>query len=221
MRVVGYVRVSTEEQADSRAGLDAQRAAIAAEAQRRGWTLVDVIEDAGYSAKDLRRPGIRVALEAMASGHADVLIVAKLDRLSRSLVDFAGLMATAQRQGWACLALDTPADPTTPMGEAMVSIMATFAQLERRLIGQRTRDGLAAKRAAGVRLGRRSELPVTVVSRIVRERAEGRSLRAIAEHLNADSVATGQGGKRWYASSVRAALSAAERNGASTPVQTV
>ncbi len=70
VRAVGYARVSTAEQADSGAGMDAQRHAIRGEAQRRGWSLEDVVEDAGYSAKDLRRPGIGVVLERMASGEA-------------------------------------------------------------------------------------------------------------------------------------------------------
>lgn len=206
MRVIAYVRVSTEEQADSRAGLDAQRAAIQSAAAEHGWEVVSVIEDAGCSAKTTRRPGLQKALEALSAGQADVLVVSKLDRLSRSLLDFAAIMDLAQRQGWACIALDTPADPTTPMGEAMVSIMATFAQLERRLIGQRTRDGLAAKRAEGVRLGRPSKIPNGTRDRITADRAAGLSLRAIADALNADGIDTGQGGKCWYASSVRAVL---------------
>ena len=65
MRVLGYVRVSTDEQSDSGAGLEAQRRAIAAECKRRGWQLVEVIEDAGFSAKDLKRPGIQAALRAL------------------------------------------------------------------------------------------------------------------------------------------------------------
>src|SRR5262245_60092592 len=88
LRVVGYLRVSTVEQATNGAGLDAQRATIAAEAERRGWS-VRWIEDRGYSAKDLRRPGIRDVLSLLEAGEADALVVAKLDRLSRSLVDFS------------------------------------------------------------------------------------------------------------------------------------
>lgn len=95
--------------------------------------------------------------------------------------------------GWAVVALDVNVDTTTPSGEMVAGVTAVVAQYERRLIGQRTRDGLAIKRAHGVRLGRRSELPRQVVSRIVQERAEGRSLRAIADELNRTSVPTGQG----------------------------
>src|SRR6516165_9307386 len=117
MRVIGYVRVSTEEQAMSGAGLQAQRAAIAREARRRGWELVETIEDRGYSAKDLRRPGVQEALRALEAGEAKALVVAKLDRLSRSMLDFASLMATAQKQHWALVALDVAVDTSTPAGE--------------------------------------------------------------------------------------------------------
>src|SRR5436190_24324608 len=154
MRVLGYVRVSTEEQAVSRAGLEAQRTAIIAECKRRGWQLVSILEDAGYSAKDLKRPAIKAALEMLRSGDAGGLVVAKLDRLSRSMLDFTAIMAKAQKQGWALVALDCAVDTTSPAGEAMTHVLATFAQFERRLIGQRTREALAAKREQGVRLGR-------------------------------------------------------------------
>ena len=120
---------------------------------------MDVIEDAGYSAKDLKRPGVRIALEILQAGGADALVVAKLDRLSRSMLDFAGIMAAAQKQGWGLIALDCAVDTTTPAGEAMANVLATFAQFERRLISQRTKDALAAKRAQGVRLGRPRQLP--------------------------------------------------------------
>jgi DNA invertase Pin-like site-specific DNA recombinase len=206
MRALGYARVSTAEQADSGAGMDAQRHAIGGEAQRRGWSLKDIVEDAGYSAKDLRRPGIGAVLEQMANGEADVLVVSKLDRLSRSLIDFAQTMATAQRQGWALVALDLGVDTATPGGEMMANVLASFAQYERRIIGQRTRDGLAAKKAAGVKLGRRSTLPLEVVERIVAAHEAGDSLAATARSLEAYGVPTGQGGARWYPASVRAVL---------------
>jgi len=209
MRVVGYTRVSTEEQADSRAGLDAQRAAILAECERHGWTLVRVIEDGGYSAKDLKRPGVRAALDTLQRGDADALVVSKLDRLSRSMIDFSSIMQAAQRQSWGLVALDVNVDTTTPAGEAMANVLATFAQFERRLIGQRTRDALAVKREQGVRLGRPRSLPVEVVERVVREREAGRSLRSIAQGLDADAVPTAQGGKAWHASTVSAVLRSA------------
>jgi DNA invertase Pin-like site-specific DNA recombinase len=128
MRAVAYVRVSTAEQRDSRAGLAAQREAIARECHRRGWRVVETIEDAGYSARDLRRPGITAALEMLERGQADGLVVAKLDRLSRSMIDFTAVMARARREGWALVALDCAVDTTTPAGEAMANVLATFDQ---------------------------------------------------------------------------------------------
>lgn len=206
MRVLGYIRVSTEEQGSSGAGLSAQRSAIEAECERRGWELLEVVEDSGFSACNLKRPGIQSALEALRTGAADGLLVAKLDRLSRSMLDFTGLMARAQKEGWALVAMDCAVDTTTPAGEAMANILATFAQFERRLIGQRTKEAMAAKKAAGAVFGRPRGVPVETVERIRRQRHQGRSLRAIAEGLNADGVSTAQGGLQWWASTVRGVL---------------
>jgi DNA invertase Pin-like site-specific DNA recombinase len=207
--VLAYVRVSTDEQRSSGAGLAAQRAAILAECERRGWHLTDVIEDAGYSAKDLKRPGVRAALDVLREGGADALVVAKLDRLSRSMLDFASIMAAAQKQGWGMIALDCAVDTTTPAGEAMANVLATFAQFERRLISQRTKDALAIKKAQGVRLGRPRQLPEEVVQRVVAERSAGKTMSSIAQGLNEDAIATAQGGRMWYASTVQAVLRSA------------
>jgi len=208
--MIAYLRVSTTDQESSGAGIEAQRAAILAEAVRRGWGEVEFIEDTG-SGKNTRRPGLQRALEILRRGAASGLVVAKMDRLSRSLLDFTSIMSTAQRQGWALVALDCPVDPSTPSGEAMISIMACFSQLERRLIAQRTREALAVKRAEGVRLGRPRSLPGAVIERVVAERGAGASLRAIADALNAGGVPTAHGGARWHASTVRAVLASAER----------
>jgi DNA invertase Pin-like site-specific DNA recombinase len=211
MNVIGYLRVSTEEQTISGAGLAAQRRAIQEECLRRCWTLVTVIEDAGYSAKDLKRPGVQTALETLAANEASALVVAKLDRLSRSMLDFTGIMATASKQGWALVALDCAVDTTTPAGEAMANVLATFAQFERRLISQRTRDALAVKRSQGVQLGRRRELDKAIVARIIDERGGGSTFSAIAERLTAENVPTAHGGRQWWASTVRAVEVAAAR----------
>lgn len=205
--VVAYVRVSTEEQAASGAGLDAQRALIDAEVTRRGWTLLETYTDAGLSGKSINnRPSLGAALTAIESGQAGTLVVAKLDRLSRSLLDFAELMARAQRAGWNLVALDLGIDLSTPAGEFLASVMASAAQWERRIIGQRTKDALAARRAAGVRLGRPSKVPVDVLDDIALARISGRSLRGIASDLTVAGVPTVRGGAAWSASSVQAII---------------
>lgn len=204
-RVVGYIRVSTREQAGSGLGLDDQRAKIRSEAEHRGWE-VEIIEDKAVSGKNLDRRGMRTALRLLARGEADALLVAKLDRVTRSLKDFADLMETARRQGWAVIALDLGVDTTTAAGEMMANVLATFAQYERRLIGERTRDALAAARERGTRLGRPVTVPGEVERSIRNLRATGKTLREIAEHLNVENVPTAQGGARWHASTVRGIL---------------
>jgi DNA invertase Pin-like site-specific DNA recombinase len=206
VRVLAYVRVSSDEQADSRAGLEAQRAAIQRECERRGWEIIEVIEDAGFSAKDLRRPGVSAALEELGRGRADALVVAKLDRLSRSMLDFTAVMAQAQKQGWALVALDCAVDTTTPAGEAMAHVLATFAQFERRLIGQRTREALAMKKRQGVRLGRPQSIPPRLARRIRAMRGRGLTLQAICDRLNTEGVPTPRGGTIWRPTSLRAVL---------------
>jgi len=148
---------------------------------------------------------VQEALQALEAGEAKALVVAKLD-LSRSMLDFAALITTPQKQRWVLVALDCAVDTSTPAGEAMAHVLATFGQFERRLIGQRTKEALAAKKASGVRLGRPPTVPQAVVRRMQRQRARGDSLRVIADGLNDDGVPTGQGGKQWYAATVRHVL---------------
>jgi len=202
--IVGYIRVSTDEQAVSGLGLAAQRVAIEAEAVRRGLPMLAVRADEGIFGKSTaNRPGLAAALADLDAGRGSVLIVSKLDRLSRSVHDATGLLLRAERAGWGLIALDVAVDTTTPQGAAMTQVLAVFAELERRLIGQRTKDALAVKRAQGVRLGRPPTLPADVVRRIVAEHDAGSSWSAIARGLDADVVPTAQGGARWYPATVR------------------
>ncbi|MCF6386536.1 recombinase family protein [Mycobacterium sp. MBM] len=203
--VVAYLRVSTGEQAESGAGLAAQRTAITNEAARRGWTIVDWYADEGISGgKGIDdRPGLAAAVDAVESGQASTLVAAKLDRLSRSVLDTALLTDRAQRLGWKLFTCDVAVDTTTPAGEAQAGMMTVFSQYERRLIGQRTREALAEKRAAGVRLGRPSVLPIEVVQRILDMRAAGLSYPKICAVFNAEQVPTARGGSQWYPATVR------------------
>jgi DNA invertase Pin-like site-specific DNA recombinase len=171
---------------------------------------VHVFDDVGVSGKSLSgRSGLQEALAMIERGEASALVVAKLDRLSRSLLDFAGVMERARRRGWSLVALDLGVDTSTPSGEMMASVLATFAQFERRLIGQRTRDALAVKRGQGVRLGRPREIPRAVVERIYELRSTGLSVAGIARRLNEEGVETPRGG-RWHPPGVSRVLSWSE-----------
>jgi DNA invertase Pin-like site-specific DNA recombinase len=204
MRIIGYVRVSTAEQATNGAGLDAQRTAIRTKAAAEGWHLVDIVEDAGLSGGLAvhDRAGLTAAIARVERGEADGLAVAKLDRLTRSLLDFATIMERSRKKRWALIALDLGIDTSTPSGEMMANVLATFAQFERRLIAQRTRDALAVKKAQGVVLGRPRRVSGELVTRIRKEREDGQTLTAIAARLNVEGVPTVHGGRQWWPATV-------------------
>jgi DNA invertase Pin-like site-specific DNA recombinase len=219
---VGYVRVSTEEQGNSGLGLEAQRGALQEEAKRRGWSMPIVHEDVASGRTRNGRRGLRAALDAVESGEADLLVAVKIDRLSRSLRDLIEVMDRSVQEGWALVTLDLRVDTTTPYGKAMARMAGVFAELERDLIAERTKAALAVKKAQGAKLGRPVTIPRNVRRRIEGLRARGLGWTAIARDLNSDGIATAQGGKQWYPSTVRAMFSdrhATQANGfeCSTP----
>ena len=201
--VVGYARVSTDEQSRNGTSLEGQREAIAAECRKRGWMLVEVREDAGFSGKSLRRPGIRAALEAVESGRADALVVSKLDRLTRSLRDFTPLLERARREGWALTVLDADVDTCIGSGRGDGECDRYVREVRARRIGERTAEGIAKRRAAGQRWGRERAVPPKIAARIRRLRSRGWSYPRIADRLNQEGVATGHGGRKWWPSTVR------------------
>ena len=205
-RVIGYLRVSTEEQVTSGLGLADQRAVIEAEAARRGWSEMHFASDEGFSAKNLSRPAIADALDQLRSGRASTLVVSKLDRLSRSLLDFATLMEQARREKWQIVVLDLAIDTTQPSGQLMANVMAAFAEYERQLIGARTSAALQQKKRQGVRLGRPRTLDPAITGQIAASRADGSTLQSIANQLNDEGIPTARGGREWHPSTVAAVL---------------
>jgi DNA invertase Pin-like site-specific DNA recombinase len=204
MNVYGYMRVSTNEQADSGAGMAAQRDAITREAENRGWE-VEFVEDGGYSGGSLDRPGISALIPRLRRG--DTLVVAKLDRLSRSLVDAVGLLELSQKRGWTLVALDLNVDTSTPTGRLVASVMGAVGAWERDVIRARTKDAMAAKkRAGGVRYGHRSTLPDEVQDKVERLVESGLSRAEVARRMTAAGVPTAQGATTWYASTVGSVL---------------
>ena len=159
--------------------------------------------DAGISAKTPDRPALAAALADLDLGRGSVLMEAKLDRLSRNVHDASGLLQGAQKAGWDLVALDAPVDTTTPQGAAMAQVLAVFAELERRLIGERTKAALAVRRSQGVRLGRPRTLPADLVGWIVAEREAGATWSTIARTLNDEGVPTAQGGRQWHPATLR------------------
>lgn len=224
--VIGYVRVSTDEQA---LGPNAQRDALRRWCEARGAELVGTYEDLGVSggAELDKRPGLQAALAALAEHGAGVLLVAKRDRLARDVMIAAMVERLAARQGARIDSADGSGNGTGPEAEMMRGIMAVFAQYERALIRFRTRTALEVKRRRQERVG---EIPLgyrlaangqalepdpaegLAVARVHQLRAAGLSIRAIAAALNEEGVPAR--GTRWHPTTVSRLLRRHERAGA-------
>lgn len=206
VRALGYLRVSSKDQAEHGHSIEAQAAAIEAEAERRGWTLLELVRENGSAARGKKRPELDRLLALLAADEADVLLSTRVDRVARSVIDFMTLLETSGEQGWTLALTELSVDFSTPEGKLFASQLSGFAEFERDILSARTKDGLAAARAKGVALGRPRVMPARTRRRIERERAHGLSYAAIAEGLNVDDVETAHGGERWHASTVWKAL---------------
>jgi DNA invertase Pin-like site-specific DNA recombinase len=201
--VIGYVTVS----ADS-SSADAVRSseAIHATCERSHWNLLEVVADR-ENGRVLERPGLGYALRRIAEGYASGLVVSDLQRLSRSIVDLGALMAWFRHANATLIALDLGIDTSTPEGDRVATTLIALSDRAHERIADRTRNRLAEKRANGDSNGRpavrdRPEL----MERIAAMRAQGLTLQAIANQLNAEHVPTLRGGAKWRPSSIQAAL---------------
>ena len=203
-RAVAYLRVSTDEQS---AGIEAQRSAIDSIAKQRGLVIVaeHVDENVSGTLEIACRPALSKALEMLESKAADRLIVAKLDRLARDIIVAVQIDRDATKSGWAIVFGDLDIDTSTAAGKMQLNMFASLAQFERDRISERTREALAIKRSQGVSW-RPAVLAREVVTRIVRERANGKSFRAIARDLTADQIPTARGGSIWQVSAIQSVL---------------
>ena len=153
-QAIGYIRVSTDKQADHGVSLEAQQAKLTAYAALYDLALVDVIIDAGASAKTLDRPGLQRALAMLRRGQAHALLVAKLDRLTRSVEDLGELIRTVFVPGKAdLLSVGEHIDTRTAAGRLVLNVLGSVAQWERETIGERTAEALAHKKAQGHKTG--------------------------------------------------------------------
>jgi DNA invertase Pin-like site-specific DNA recombinase len=207
--VVGYCRVKTQEVVRIGTSLKDQEKAIRKECEAQGYSLLTLYSDAG-SPEIEGRPALSSALASLNEGNGSILMVTKLDRLTRSMHVAARVMASAERSGWSIVALDSAVDTTTTEGSAMVELLALFDELERKLTGPREVQPELSIQRPQPKLGRPSTLPGEVVQRIVDTRRGGATWAAIADELNEDGVPTAQGGRQWYPATVRHVANAAE-----------
>ena len=223
---IGYVRVSTQEQATDGVSLDAQRDRLRAYCKLNAIKLIDIKADEGYSGSTLDRPGLQAALHMLRRGRANTLLVVKLDRLSRSLRDVCTLVEelfSDERNH--LLSLCGMVNTHTAAGRMVLMNLANYCQFEREMISERTRDALQHMKAQGIRLGpahygytqgdqldqhgRRVLVPVeseqAVIAKMVTLRNEGLSFTQVVRRLNEEQVPARRGGL-WRVNGVRNAL---------------
>jgi DNA invertase Pin-like site-specific DNA recombinase len=205
-----YVRVSSAGQAESGISLDGQRSTIIAYAESKGLPIGswhgDVAVSGGKRARS--RPGLRAALEAIDSGKAGGLIVAKIDRLGRS-AEAITLCEDAARAGWQVVVVDLGLDTTTESGEAVLCAFSMVARMELRRASTRMRDFHAERRRQGLR--RRDAVPVEIADRMIAMRGQGLSYERIGQVFDAEGIPTATGGKQWWPMTVRSAVLARSR----------
>ena len=178
-RVAIYIRVSTSKQ-----DTDNQRPELEAVAERSGWRVVKVYEDAGISGAKGRdqRPGLDAMMKAVNAKEFDMVASWSVDRLGRSLTDLLSILQGLHDKGVGLFLHQQGLDTSTTEGKAMFRMLGVFAEFERSIIRERVNTGLARARAKGVKLGRRRIGPA-VEARIVELRAKGNGILKIGKTL--------------------------------------
>jgi len=194
-KAVGYIRVSTDEQVHNGVSLEAQEERIRALAKAKGWELIEIVEDKGCSGKNLIRPGLTRLLETCKNRNTDIIIVYKVDRLTRRQKDLWYLLEDVfDPNGIGFISVVEPFDTTAAVGKAFLGMLGIFAQLERDLVSERTSEALSHKKKKGEWFGRQpvgfkinkqgklEEDPETLekIKRAKKLKRNGKSLREIS-----------------------------------------
>lgn len=209
MEVIGYIRVSTEEQAKSGLGMEAQEKKIKMYCELYELNLVDIVTDKGFSGKNLKRPGIQEVFSSLKAGKAEGIVIAKLDRLTRSISDMGNMLETTLQENQ-LFSVAENIDTRSASGRLVLNVLTSVAQWERETIGERTKDALDAKKARGEKTGgytpfgytningklEENQAEQNIIKNINALRAKGYSLQAIANELNTEGYKTKKG-KCW------------------------
>lgn len=206
MVVLGYVRVSTKDQAESGLGIEAQIRKIKAYCELYDLKLADILIDDGYSGKTLDRPALKELIQRLENGEAEGVVIAKLDRLTRSVVDM-GILLEKVFNKKQLFSVSENVDTRTPSGRLVLNVLISVAQWERETIAERTRDALKAKRKRGEKTGGDipfgydekdgklipNEMEQRIIKLIKRLREKGYGLKKIARFLNEKGFRTKKG----------------------------
>ena len=215
MKAIGYVRVSTDEQAKSGLGLEAQIAKIKAYAELFDIELTEIIADEGISGKTLDREGLQRAIKILKDKKAEGMVIAKLDRLTRNVADLGTLVSTVFDKA-ELYSVSEQINTKNAAGRLVLNVLVSVAQWERETICERTKDALQAKKARNEKTGGNTPFGFNVINgKLVKNEEEqaiideiknlknkGLSLRKIAEALNERGIAT-KNGKTWTATQIQ------------------
>lgn len=221
MTAIGYVRVSTEDQAKEGVSLDNQKAKIEVYCQLKDLDLLEIIEDAGISAKNLKRPGVQRVLRLAHKKKVDAIVVYKLDRIFRSTVDALETTRMFDKWGVSFHSIEETLDTKSAMGRFFFTLTAALAEMERRIIGERTKAALSHKRSRHEKTG--GDIPFGFdlspegfliknkveqkVIRLIRElHQKGYSLRGICTELEREGYKTKRGHSKWHPQTVAGIL---------------
>jgi site-specific DNA recombinase len=217
MTAIGYVRVSTEDQAKEGVSLDNQRAKIEAYCQLKDLDLSEIVEDAGISAKNLRRVGVQKVLKLARKREVDAVVVYKLDRIFRSRVDALETTKAFDKWGVSFHSIEETLDTRSAMGRFFFTLTAALAEMERRLIGERTKAALAHKRSKSEKTGGdvpygydltpagiliKNETEQELIRFIRRLNRDGYSLRRICRELEREGHLTKNRSEIWQPSTI-------------------
>jgi len=217
MTTIGYCRVSTEDQAKEGVSLDNQKSKIKAYCQLKDLSLSEIVEDAGISAKNLKRPGVQRVLKLARKRQIDAIVVYKLDRIFRSTTDALETTKLFDKWGVSFHSIEETLDTQSAMGRFFFTLIAALAEMERRIIGERTKAALSHKRSRNEKTGgdvpygydlspagilMKNETEQGVI-RLIRDlNKDGYSLRKICRELEREGHLTKKGNAIWQPSTI-------------------
>jgi len=217
-QAIGYIRVSTEQQANEGVSLEAQKAKIAAWCVTNGYELVNVFVDAGISGKSMdKRPGLQDAMKSLKKGMA--LVSYSLSRLARSTKDALSIGETVAKRKADMVSLSEQIDTTTAAGKMMFQMLAVLAEFERNLVAERTTNALQHKKRTGQKYTNQTpygfeaiegrlvqvQQEAEIVAEIQASRTGGNTLQFIADSLNTRGIPT-KTGKQWAPATIHLLL---------------
>ena len=223
-KAIGYIRVSTQDQAESGLSLTHQENKIRAYASALDIELTSIAVDAGYSAKSLNRPAMQEVISKVKSGAVDTVIILKLDRLTRSVKDLGAVVELFEKTGAALISVQDSINTATAAGRLVLNVLGSVAQWEREAVGERTKAALSVKKAAGQRVGTipfgydldsngvdliANESELEAISLMQELRNMGLSFNKIAAELESRGIKTKKGGDKWQGKTILNILAAA------------